>query len=547
MRSQTRILRISWICLFLLTGAIVLRVIAQTAREPGKSELHKEALAESLVPIRPGVPGKSVFWNVNAKEFIYAPAFDMKPVPGASHYRFTASASDGTHTFEAEAPWAPLSPIWADLPAGKVVLQVQGIDKKGGTVVGESGSRTFYRAAVFDGPYHKPVVPYAESARLALRSLLLQSAAQAWLREGKPDPGYRLNCYPAKVMGAMVLGMTKYSTIAKDKNEAVNALVVARRTADFLLGLSEPAGQPLEFFPPTYWDGVNPGPHPVFIDRTMMHYPADAALAYLDLYDRTHNQKYFEAAQRIAQTYRKTQLPSGVWPLVVKVKTGEAIGPNLMIPTLPIMLMNRLASQYQVNDFKPVVDRAFQWIMDNPVRKFNWDAQFEDARPVEPYVNLSREQACDVAVRLLQRDAANPKSVALAEELLRFSEDQFVVWEPPKPEWKEIVYTGCNPNGDTSPWFTPAVMEQYRCYGPVARSIAIMIDGWRAAYVVTRKPLYLAKARSLANTLTIAQQYWKDGTYPTWVRRTEGEKWLNNVVHTARLMLDFAAVEERSR
>jgi maltose/maltodextrin transport system substrate-binding protein len=162
-------------------------------------------------------------------------------------------------------------------------------------------------------------------------------------------------------------------------------------------------------------------------------------------------------------------------------------------------------------------------------------------------VNLAREQACDVAIRLLQRDASNPKSVALAEELLRFSEDQFVVWEAPKPEWKEIVYMGCNPDGDTTSWITPAVLEQYRCYGPVARSIGIMIDGWRAAYLVTHKELYMAKARSLANTMTIAQQYWKNGTYPTWVRKSEGEKWMNNVVHTARLMLDFAAVEERAR
>lgn len=542
-----RILGPSCICLFVFSSVNAPQMTAQTAREHSKSDLHKEAVAESLIPIRPGVPGKTVFWNGNAREFIYAPAFDMKTVPGAACYRFTATAPDGAHTFEAEAPWAPLSPIWAELPVGKVILKVQGLDKKGGRVIGDSGSRTLYRSAVFNGPYHEPVVPYAESARLALRALFLKPESQAWLRDGKPDPDYTLNCYPAKVMGATVLGMTRYARLAKDEGEAEKALLIARRTADFLLGLSEPAGRPLEFFPPTYWGGVKPGRHPVFIDRTMMHYPADAALGYLDLYDRTHEEKYLQAARRIAQTYRKTQLSSGVWPLVVKLETGEAIGPNLLVPTLPIMLMDRLAGQYKITEFKPVVDRAFQWIMDNPVRRFNWDAQFEDSRPVEPYQNLAREQACDVAIRLLQRDASNLKSVALAEELLRFSEDQFVVWEPPKPEWKEIVYMGCNPDGDTLSWFTPVVLEQYRCYGPVARSVAIMIDGWRVAYQVTRKELYLAKARSLANTLTIAQDYWKDGTYPTWVRKTEGEKWVNNVVHTARLMLDFAAVEERSR
>jgi hypothetical protein len=129
--------------------------------------------------------------------------------------------------------------------------------------------------------------------------------------------------------------------------------------------------------------------------------------------------------------------------------------------------------------------------------------------------------------------------------LLRFSEDQFVVWEQPLPEWKEVSYTGCDPTQDGSTWFIPAVLEQYRCYGPVARSEAIMISAWQAAYKVTHKPLYLAKARAMANTLTVAQQFWGGGTYPTWVRRNDGEKWLNNTVHTARLMLDFAAAQEK--
>ena len=523
-----------------LTVAAGLVLTAQPHREPDKSELHKQAVAESLVPIRPGVPSKTPFWNNYARRFNYAPAFDFKKTPGAAYYRFTAQARDGAHSFEAEVPWAPLTPIWAKLPVGKVTLKVEGLNKKGGSVVGPSGDKTFYRSTVFNGPYLKPVVSYHESARLSLRALFLKPEIQSWVREGKPDPAYNLNCYPAKVMGATVLGMTLYAKLATDEGHAANALLAARRAADFLIGLSEPAGRPLEYFPPTYWDGVKPGRHPVFIDRTMMHYPADAALGYLDLYDRTHDDKYFQAARRIAETYRKTQLPSGVWPLVANVKTGEAIGPNLLVPTLPIMLMDRLVGQYNLKEYKPVAERAFQWTMQNPVKRFNWDAQFEDSKPVEPYVNLAREQACDVAIRLLKLNAADPKSVALAEELLHFAEDQFVVWEPPRPEWKEIVYLGCNPDGDISSWLTPVVLEQYRCYGPVARSVAIMMSAWEAAYKVTRNELYRAKADSLANSLTVAQQFWGGGTYPTWIRKTEGENWLNNTVHTSRMMLEFA-------
>jgi hypothetical protein len=532
---------LSWRVLCLICAAVTAVLEAQPLREPNQSELHKQAVAESLVPIHPGIPGQTPFWNTYSRRFIYAPAFDFKRTGGATYYRFTADARDGAHSFEADVPWAPLSPIWATLPVGKVTLKVQGLDQKGGKVVALAGERTLYRSAVFNGPYHKPAVNYRESARLSLRALFLKPAIQSWLRDGKPDAGYPLNCYPAKVIGATVLGMTLYSKLATEDRHRAGALLAARRAADFLIALSEPAGRPLEFLPPTYWDGVNPGRHPVYMDRTMMHYPADAALAYLDLYDSAHEAKYFQAARRIAETYRKTQLPSGVWPLVAKVETGEAIGPNLLVPTLPIMLMDRLSDQYGLGEYRQVAERAFRWIMENPVQRFSWDAQFEDSRPVEPYVNLSREQACDVAIRLFQRSATVPRSVALAEELLRFAEDQFVVWKPPRPEWKEIVYLGCNPDGDISAWFTPVVMEQYRCYGPVARSVAIMISAWQAAYKATGKALYLAKARSLANTLTIAQQFWGGGEYPTWVRRTKGENWLNNTVHTSRLMLDFAS------
>ena len=151
-----------------------------------------------------------------------------------------------------------MTPIWADLPVGKVALKVEALDRKGGKPIALAGEKTFYRSAVFNGPYHKPVVSYRESARLALRALFLTPAMQSWLRDGKPDPGYSLNCYAAKVIGATVMGMTLYSRLATEDGHSADALLIARRAADFLIGLSEPAGSPLEYFPPTYWDGVNP-------------------------------------------------------------------------------------------------------------------------------------------------------------------------------------------------------------------------------------------------------------------------------------------------
>ncbi|HPI74903.1 MAG TPA: hypothetical protein PLZ01_15925 [bacterium] len=65
-----------------------------------------QALQESLQSVRPGEPGKRSFWNSRAVKFIYAPAFDFKPVQQATAYRFTAtSAVDGAdYIFTAQQP-----------------------------------------------------------------------------------------------------------------------------------------------------------------------------------------------------------------------------------------------------------------------------------------------------------------------------------------------------------------------------------------------------------------------------------------------------------
>ncbi|MBN1588731.1 MAG: hypothetical protein JW888_04380 [Pirellulales bacterium] len=513
-----------------------------------REALHAQAVAESLVPIRPGSPGKVPFWNVHARRFIHAPAFDLKPVDGATLYRFTAVTKQGERKFEASMPWAPLAPIWKDLPVGRVDLRVEGLDRPGGKVVGHAGERTFYRSAVFHGPYHEPPpVGYAEAARRGLRDLFLQPHVQRCLIEGAtPDVAqYELYRYPSKVMGGVIRGMVLYSTLATDPREAKDALRVARSLADFLIGLSQPAGTPLEDWPPTYWK-VNWSSSHVREGNLMTNSPVDAALGYLDLYDATKDRKYLEAATRIAETYRKLQRPDGTWPLLVRVDAGKAVAPNPLVPTWVIGLMDRLADQYGLERYRPISGKAFRWVMDHPMKRFNWDGQFEDIKPQEPYSNLAREQACDVALYLLEHVEHDAGYLEKAEELLRFSEDQFVVWEvPDEEEWALDETRPTEPRQyvarwGTSGWFAPCVLEQYSCYAPVARSSAIQISAYRKAYEITGKALYLAKAQSLANALIVSQQYHGGGQFPTWVLKSSSvSTWSNNSAYAAMAVYDL--------
>ena len=62
-----------------------------------------------------------------------------------------------------------------------------------------------------------------------------------------------------------------------------------------------------------------------------------------------------------------------------------------------------------------------------------------------------------------------------------------------------------------------------------------MIVAYIRAYEATGKRLYLAKAQSLANALTVAQQR-HNGRYPTRMVDQDLAYWINSTINTARAM-----------
>jgi hypothetical protein len=156
------------------------------------TELGTMAQQDYLIPVRPGEPGNSPFWNVKSFQFMYCPSFDFKPVPSAKSYRFTAAAADGKdYTFEASKPWATLTPIWMQLPVGYVTLKVEGLDAEGGKAIGIAGERRFYRAAGYNGPYHTQVMDYHESVRLGLKTVFDRPYFKQWMKPGVPAKDFR--------------------------------------------------------------------------------------------------------------------------------------------------------------------------------------------------------------------------------------------------------------------------------------------------------------------------------------------------------------------
>jgi maltose/maltodextrin transport system substrate-binding protein len=350
-------------------------------------------------------------------------------------------------------------------------------------------------------------------------------------------------------MGALVRAMAAYAKVTPSAEERTCALEIARRTADYLIATSTPASARYAHFPLTYTLEVD-DPMPAARNRTgkWMFIPsaADTAFGYLDLYDATDDAKYLDAAKAIADTYAKTQGDDGSWPVMIDFNPGQPLRPNRMIPTWVIHLFDRFDRQYHVPAYKPNRDRAWNWIVKNPLKTYRWEGQFEDGTPREPYRNLAREQACDVAAMLLDELNAHPEYRATIDELLHFAEDQFVVWAPIKDPagWEKAMPKRRKNVGD---WITPCVMEQYGAYAPVARSSAILINTYAKAYRVTGQEIYRAKARALANGLVkaqvwLAKQYAGNGEIPTWLTGHEPVNWLNNSFYAAESLLNAASL-----
>lgn len=512
----------------------------------------------SAEPLRPGKPGEAPFWNGFAPRFVFAPAFDYKPVAGATKYRFELkSLKDGSaHRFEAAEPFAPLSPIWAAMPAGEFELKVTGLSARG-TELGVAGEGKYFRAAPFDGPYLKPLMPYDASGSLALDKALAKPFVQHWLTHKEPDWDYYYYRYPAKLFGSLVVGAVTQARVKAGTAEAKRMTELGRIVADHLIGISFPAGAPLEYFPPAYGGktvGKNAKSH-MQLTNYMSIAAAESGQAFLDLHDLTGDRKYFEAAQRIAQTYLKTQLPNGTWTLYVNHETGQPTAPKPAIPTSTINYLERLKNDYRVEGLQPAIDRAFAWIMENPVKDFEWLAQYEDVGLTDTpkYRRMSREQPCDLAIYLFKTRAQDPKMVALAEDLIRFSEDQFITWE----EMEDIVVHGNNtkrqpfddkarpPGWYSKTWLMPVVHEQYGFWMPSGRNTGLMIETYWHAYRVTKKEVYLAKALSIANNFTRVQSL-HEGEYPTMFTPHPMNYWLNNSIYPAKVMItlqkDLAAI-----
>ena len=502
--------------------------------------LNDRAAQDYLQPVRPGVPGKDPFWNIYSRQFTYVPAFDFPINDKAVSYHFECKDLAGNKNYSCNLthPWDPITPLWMQLPAAAIEMTVQAVDADG-TAIQEIGKRIYCRRASFHGPYHERNKSYTECGLQELRFLYHLPCVQELGKTGVADPKfYDYFCYPSKMLAAIVCGLCDYAK--RSPADRDSALQIARRAADYLIKTSVPAGNKLEYLPLTYAgdNAFAKGRN----DNIMMSYSFDVALAYLDLYDAVNDEKYLKTACRIVETFCRLQLPEGSWYYIYDFKKEEPVSKNICIPDSYLNLIDRLELHGEKAGCVSR-NRALSWILNNPVKTFNWEGQFEDVLPTPPYRNLSKGQACGVACYLLDHRKQDPSYLNVANEIARYAEDQFVLWAPcalPKAMVKQFeanVLPGS---------LLPCAQEQYGWMKPINASASDLIVVWLKLYEATGDRLYLAKAVSMGNCMTLTQR--DNGQLPTyWMNEGKGndDNWLNCEVFAAITILKLADVWDK--
>jgi maltose/maltodextrin transport system substrate-binding protein len=494
-------------------------------KPPGNKDFCRQSREESVTPIRPGIPGKQPFWNEKAKMFKYAPSFkNKKPrevIPVKYRYSAFSFTDKKYYSFSDFTGTKSLAPIWDQLPDGNVYLKIEGISKEGYVCLAQD--RMFYKAAIFCPPYPEAKYSYKDALIKGLKYLYNQNYVKSWYFTGEPDhKAMPLYCYSAKVIASIVDGMLLYNKYFPGND---SSLVVARKAADYLIANAESEGSQLEYFSQTY-EGTQMAAN-IYGDEILMSEPSWTATTFLNLYDKTKDKKYFNAAINIANTYIKNQLPSGTWYIRVNKKTGKPASPILCIPNTIINFLSILANKYNQTQYQTNIQRAIKWIMDNPVKTFDWTGQFEDVAANSQYQNLSHYEASWFAMHLLDEKRRDSSDIRLSKELIAFCEDQFVVWEKPD------IYD--DRNGLSNEWHVPAALEQYHCYLPIDASTDQMIFMFCKAYETTGEPIYRAKAIALSNSIVNSQK--EDGQIPTFLYPFRKDNfWPNCMVYSLRML-----------
>lgn len=492
-------------------GAAILPLNVLRARDLPE-ELRYSGTDEKNEKTRMEINLKQTGWNVYASRYVFYPVWTWEPVDGAAAYIIQFAHEDDTKSRFARlnAPEYNMQKDWTDIPTGPIDMIAWAVDEKDNPIC-SAWRKRFYKSPGFDGKAQKPQ-NWQESIDRVMTYLLAPARDKVEDFEGDMPRSCwscceesmsgqrRLIAFPALHHPSFVFAYLGYAQQFPTGKHTPVALKQARQYGDWLLKNRLPSDWRCGLFP---FSTIEQGKAEGYIEgkNITLFRAGRVGEAMIALYQQFKDERYLVYAHHIADTLVSLQKVDGSWPYRVDPRDGkvvEAYTSNAVSPARLLGMLEKIKPDAKYSESRI---KAINWVLENPVKTKLWQGMYEDISAKIPYQNLEHFDTNEMIRYLGYYHSNDPSSVRIAEDLNRYIEDQFVIWQ-----------TGDKCCSDHCP--TPTVLEQYTCYRPMEVHTGIWIMSLLSLHSSTGNKEYLTKAINAGNSIVSAQQ--KNGAYSTW-------------------------------
>jgi hypothetical protein len=484
-----------------------------TAPSAGLAAAGTLAPAWASGPKSAWVPLVQTGWNIFATRFVDPPAWTWKPVAGAAAYvvQYALATDRAAHTVRLDQPAYDMAKDWASLNPGCIDMIAWAVDAQDRALT-VAWRKRFWKTRGFDRIHQEPLDYKASlDANLAYLVAPARDAVQEY-EKGLPRSCWsstedsitgtrRFLAFPALHHTSFIFAYLAYAKEFPDSPHSAEAIHQAKQYGEWLLNNRLPADWACALFP---FSTIQNGRHEGLVEgrNITLFRAARVGEAMLQLFERFKDERCLAYARHLGDAYVRMQRPDGSWPYRVDPKDGKVVEEYTSNAVTPARLLGRLERIEPNPAYRAAREKAARWVLENPVRNKRWQGMYEDISAIAAYRNLQHWDS-DEMIRYLVHYRANDSSyVSTAEQLNRFTEDQFVVWQEGDPSI-----------ADWCPAHT--VLEQYSCYRPMECHTGHWLISLLALHRATGNQTYLDKAIAAGNAIVRGQDP-RTGAYSTW-------------------------------